>query len=58
MKSERQQKATRFSFDYLNYLIEQEEVVERMVDRKLKQLEPCLEKMIDEKIKEKLNNKH
>ncbi len=58
MKSERQQKATRFSFDYLNYLIEQEEVVERMVDRKLKQMEPCLEKMIDEKIKEKLNNKH
>lgn len=58
MKSERQQKATRFSFDYLNYLIEQEEVVERMVDRKLKQMEPCLEKMIDEKIKEKLNNIH
>lgn len=58
MKSERQQKATRFSFDYLSYLIEQEEVVERMVDRKLKQMEPCLEKMIDEKIKEKLNNKH
>lgn len=58
MKSERQQKATRFSFDYLNYLIEHEEVVERMVDRKLKQMEPCLEKMIDEKIKEKLNNKH
>ena len=58
MKSERQQKATRFSFDYLNYLIEQEEVVERMVDRKLKQMEPCLEKMIDEKKKEKLNNKH
>lgn len=58
MKSERQQKAIRFSFDYLNYLIEQEEVVERLVDRKLKQMEPCLEKMIDEKIKEKLNNKH
>ena len=46
-KTNRQQEATRFSLDYLRYLMEQEGVVERMVDRKLKQLEPCIEDMID-----------
>lgn len=50
-KTEQQQEATRFSLDYLSYLMEQEGVVERMVDRKLKQLEPHIEDMIDQKIK-------
>ena len=54
MKSERQQKATRFSFDYLNYLIEQERVVERMIDRKMKQMEPRLEELIDQKIDQRM----
>ena len=60
-KTERQQEATRFSFDYLNYLMEQEGVVERMVDRKIRQLEPRLEKLIDQKIDQRIqkliNNK-
>ena len=54
-KNERQQEARRFSFDYLNYLMEQEGVVERMVDRKLKQMEPCIKDMIDQRIKKLMN---
>ena len=35
-KTEQQQEATRFSFDYLNYLMEQEGVVDRVVERETK----------------------
>ncbi|MBQ9678241.1 MAG: hypothetical protein IJV44_08915 [Prevotella sp.] len=60
-KTEQQQEATRFSFDYLNYLMEQEGVVDRVVERKLRQLEPRLEQLIDQKIdqrfKKLINNK-
>lgn len=54
-KTERQQEAKRFSLDYLCYLMEQERVVERMVDRKLKQMEPRIDEMIDQKIKKIIN---
>ena len=56
-KTVRQQESTKFSFDYLDYLMEQEGVVERMVDRKLKQMEPKIEKLIEEKMKKLINNK-
>lgn len=56
-KTVRQQESTKFSFDYLDYLMEQEGVVERMVDRKLKQMEPKIEKLIEEKMKKFINNK-
>jgi hypothetical protein len=56
-KTVRQQESTKFSFGYLDYLMEQEGVVERMVDRKLKQMEPKIEKLIEEKMKKLINNK-
>ena len=54
-KTERQREAIRFSLDYLNYLLQQEGVVERMIDIKLKSLEPKIEKMIEQKIKQHFN---
>ncbi len=60
-KTDRQQEATQFSFDYLNSLMEQEGVVERMVEKRIRQLEPRLEKLIDQKIEQQMqkliNNK-
>ena len=55
-KTERQREATRFSLDYLNYLLQQEDVVGRMVDLKLKNLEPQIEKMIEQKINQHLKH--
>lgn len=57
-KTAQQQEATKFSFDYLKYLLQQEQVMDRMLERKINQLEPRLEKLIDEKIEERLNAKH
>ena len=39
-KTEQQKEATRFSFDYFRYLLQQEEVIERMekVEMRLKEL--------------------
>lgn len=53
-KTIQQQEATRFSFDYLRYLLQQEEVIERMVDRKIAQLEPRIDKMISKKIEQQM----
>lgn len=55
-KTERQREATRFSLDYLNFLLHQEGVVERMVDLKLKSLEPKIDKMIEQKINQHLKH--
>lgn len=55
-KTERQQEATRFSFDYLNYLLQQEGVIERMVDMKFKDLEHKLDKMVEQKINQQLKH--
>lgn len=55
-KTVRQQEATRFSFDYLNYLLQQEGVVERMVDVKFRDLERKLDKMIEQKINQQLKH--
>ena len=57
-KTAQQQEATKFSFDYFKYLLQQEQVMDRMLERKINQLEPRLEKLIDEKIEERLNAKH
>lgn len=46
-----------FPSTYLDYLMEQEGVVERMVDRKLKLMEPEIEKLIEQKIQKLINNK-
>lgn len=53
-KTEQQKEATKFSFDYFKYLLQQEEVVERMVDRKIEQLTPRIEQLVDQKIDQRL----
>ena len=57
-KTEQQKEATRFSFDYFKYLLQQEQVMDRMLERKMNQLEPRLEQLIDKKIEEKLRSNH
>ena len=49
-----QEAATRFSLDYLNYLLQQEQVMDGMLERKLHQLELSLDKRIDEQIEKRL----
>ena len=60
-KKEQQNDAKRFSLEYLQYLLRQEDVIERLLDKRMLQLEPELEKIIDEKIDSRirtfLNNK-
>lgn len=60
-KKEQQNDAKRFSLEYLQYLLRQEDVIERLLDKRMLQLEPELEKIIDEKIDSRIrtffNNK-
>jgi hypothetical protein len=60
-KKEQHNDAKRFSLDYLQYLLRQEDVIERLLEKRIIQLEPELEKLIDEKIDSRirtfLNNK-
>ena len=69
-KTEQQQEATRFSFDYFKFLLHQEDTIDyfkfllhqedtidRMLERKINQLEPRLEELINEKINERLRSK-
>lgn len=60
-KKEQQNDAKRFSLEYLQYLLRQEDIIERLLDKRMAQLEPELEKLIDEKIDSRirtfLNNK-
>ena len=60
-KKEQHNETKRFSLDYLQYLLRQEDVIERLLDKRMLQLEPELEKLIDEKIDSRirtfLNNK-
>ena len=55
-KTKRQEEATRFSFDYLRFFLQQEGVVERMVERKLNRLEDQIEQLIDQKIEQRIKN--
>lgn len=57
-KTEQQKEATRFSFDYFKYLLQQEQVMDRMLERKMNLLKPRLEQLIDKKIEEKLRSNH
>ena len=56
-KTEQQQEAMRFSFDYFKFLLHQEDTIDRMLERKINQLEPRLEELINEKINERLRSK-
>jgi uncharacterized protein YaaW (UPF0174 family) len=52
--SEKQKAAHRLAAEYLGFLDEQEALVDRLLERKWKQIEPKLEQMIDKKIQERL----
>ena len=52
--SEKQKAAHKLAADYLSFLSEQEAVMDRMLDRKWKEIEPWLEQLIDKKIAEHL----
>lgn len=60
-KKEQQNDAKRFSLEYLQYLLQQEDIIERLLEKRMTLLEPELEKLIDKKIDSRirtfLNNK-
>ena len=53
-KKEQQNDAKRFSLEYLQYLLRQEDIIERLLDKRMTQLEPELEKLIDERIDQRI----
>ena len=52
--SEKQKYAHRLAAEYLEYLDGQEALIDRLLERKWKQLVPRLEQMIDQKIQERI----
>ena len=50
--SEKQKAAHRLAAEYLYFLSQQEAVLNRMLERKLKEMEPKLEQMIEKRIAE------
>ena len=54
--TEKQKAAHKFAADYLSFLSQQEAVVNRLIDRKWKEIEPRLEQFIDKKIEERLSS--
>ena len=52
--SEKQKAAHRLAAEYFCYLDEQEALLDRLLERKWKQIEPRLEQMIERKIQERL----
>ena len=54
-KTERQQEAKRFSIEYLHYLLQQEDVIEQLLDKRMTQLEPLIEQMVNEKVTQQIN---
>lgn len=53
-KTEQQQEATQFSFDYFRYLLHQEEMIDRIVKKNMDQLEPQIASLIGQKIEQRL----
>ena len=53
-KTEQQQEATQFSFDYFRYLLHQEEMIDRIVKKNMDQLEQQIASLIDQKIEQRL----
>ena len=53
-QSDKQKAAHKLAADYLDFLDEQEALVNRLIDRRWKQIEPLLEQIIDKKIQEHL----
>jgi len=53
--TEKQKAARKFASDYLAYLLDQEDLVERMVEKKWKQVAPEIELLVEKKIRERLS---
>ena len=53
--TEKQKAARKLASDYLGYLTEQEELVSRLVDRRLNQMAPQIEQRISQIIDERLS---
>lgn len=53
--TEKQKAARKLTSEYLGYLVEQEALVGRMVDRKWMQMVPRIEQFVDQKIQERLS---
>ena len=49
--TERQKAMRQAAFDYLHFLTDQEMRVERLVDRRLAELQPQIEQLIEDKLK-------
>ena len=54
--TEKQKAARRLVSEYLDFLDDQEALVDRIIDRKWRQVMPLLEQMIDRKIEEHLTS--
>lgn len=52
--SDKQQAARRLITEHLQYLADQEQMIERMVDRKFQEMLPEIERTIDRKIDERI----
>ncbi len=56
--TDKQKAAHKLASEYLGYLDQQEALVERIIDRKWKQLEPKIELLIERKINEYLSARY
>jgi hypothetical protein len=54
-KTERQKEAMRLTKDYTDYLLHQERMMERMLDRKLVELEPKIDLLIEKRLNMMMN---
>ena len=55
-KTDKQRAAHRLIVEHMQLLTEQEQLVQRMVDRKLQEMVPFIEQLIDQKVKEYHHN--
>ena len=54
--TEKQKAAHELAADYMSFLSQQEAVMDRMLDRKWKEIEPRLAQIIDKKVAEHLTS--
>jgi hypothetical protein len=52
--TERQKAMRQCAFDYLHFLTDQEMMVERLVDRRLTEMQPKIERLIEEQVDRRL----
>ena len=52
--TDRQKTMRQTAFDYLHFLADQEMMIERIVDKKLTEMQPQIEQMIEEKVTQRL----